>query len=80
MAKLTKITRAGGSKELCERRLRFIAENGRLIARLHSMDGRETDYHIEINANELISLAAECCDVVNSNNSKCPSRLELVWK
>lgn len=80
MAKLTKITRAGGPKELCERRLRFNAEGGRLIARLHSMDGRGTDYHVEINANELINLAAECCDVVNSNNKNCPSHLALVWK
>ena len=79
MAKLKKITRAKGAVDICERRMRFRREDGRLIAYMHTCDGRGTDYHIEINADELIAIASECAAVVNSNNVNCPHKLRLKW-
>ena len=61
------------------RSINLIRGDGQLTARFESWDARCSVYDVVFTADELVSLAIKCADLVNSNNVNCPRKLRLVW-
>ena len=76
--KLVKVSK-GEHQQLRKASMRTAKVDGCLRLKIETYDCRMNDFYLEVPPSELIELALKAAEVVNNNNSNCPSKLVLKW-